>query len=42
VFQKPADFNIADHLAGAFGIYDGDENVTVVVKEMTRQSGVRD
>jgi predicted DNA-binding transcriptional regulator YafY len=32
VFQKPADFNIADHLAGAFGIYDGDENVTVVVK----------
>jgi predicted DNA-binding transcriptional regulator YafY len=32
VFQRPADFEIADHLAGSFGIYDGDENVTVVVK----------
>jgi predicted DNA-binding transcriptional regulator YafY len=32
VFQRPADFEIAKHLAGSFGIYEGDENVTVVVK----------
>ena len=30
VFQRPADFEIAKHLAGSFGIYDGDEDVTVV------------
>ena len=32
VFQRPADFKLADVLAGSFGIYDGDEKVTVVVK----------
>jgi predicted DNA-binding transcriptional regulator YafY len=32
VFQRPADFDIADHLARSFGIYDGVGDVTVVVR----------
>jgi len=31
-FQRPADFDVSKYLAGAFGIYDGDGDVTVVVK----------
>jgi predicted DNA-binding transcriptional regulator YafY len=31
-FQRPRDFDMAKHLAGSFGIYDGDHEVTVVVK----------
>jgi proteasome accessory factor B len=32
VFQRPADFKLENLLAGSFGIYDGDDDVTVVVK----------
>jgi len=31
-FQRPADFDVSACLAGSFGIYDGDGDVTVVVK----------
>ncbi len=31
-FTPPRDFDITTHLAGSFGIYDGDGDVTVVVK----------
>jgi predicted DNA-binding transcriptional regulator YafY len=31
-FQKPADFDPAQYLADSFGIYDGDEDVTVVIE----------
>jgi proteasome accessory factor B len=31
-FQRPADFNIADHLAGSFGIYHGDDDIAVAVR----------
>ena len=31
-FQRPADFNMSAYLAGAFGIYTGSAEVTVVVK----------
>ena len=40
MFQRPADFDIADHLAGSFGIYDGDDNVTVVVSFCPRRRGL--
>ncbi len=32
VFQRPADFDLAALSARSFGIYDGDDDVTVVVK----------
>jgi len=31
-FQRPADFDVSACLAGSFGIYDGDGDVTVVVR----------
>src|ERR1017187_3292634 len=31
-FPKPSEQEIASHLAGSFGIYDGAEDVTVVVR----------
>ena len=31
-FAKPSEQEIASHLAGSFGIYDGAEDVTVVVR----------
>jgi len=31
-FQKPRNFDVEAHLAGAFGIYEGDEDVTVMIK----------
>jgi predicted DNA-binding transcriptional regulator YafY len=31
-FTPPRDFDVQKHLAGSFGIYDGDGDVTVVVK----------
>ena len=31
-FARPKDFDVSKYLAGSFGIYDGDESVTVVVK----------
>jgi proteasome accessory factor B len=31
-FERPADFNIADHLANSFGIFHGDGDITVKVK----------
>jgi predicted DNA-binding transcriptional regulator YafY len=31
-FRKPSESELAGHLAGSFGIYDGDDDVTVVVK----------
>jgi predicted DNA-binding transcriptional regulator YafY len=31
-FERLASFDVNDHLAGAFGIYRGDQNLTVVVK----------
>jgi predicted DNA-binding transcriptional regulator YafY len=31
-FERPADFDIAAYLAGSFGIYEGDDDVTVFVK----------
>jgi predicted DNA-binding transcriptional regulator YafY len=31
-FERPADFDAANHLADSFGIYDGDEDVTVVIE----------
>ncbi len=33
-FQRPADFDVAKHFAGSFGIFEGDRDVTVVVKIM--------
>ena len=38
-FLRAPGFDVAQFLAGSFGIYDGDENVTVVVKIL--QSAVR-
>jgi predicted DNA-binding transcriptional regulator YafY len=32
VFQIQRDFDVAAHLAGSLGIYDGDEDLTVVIK----------
>jgi predicted DNA-binding transcriptional regulator YafY len=32
IFQRPANFKLADLVADSFGIYDGDEDLTVVVK----------
>jgi len=31
-FQRPRDFDVSKHLAGSFGIYEGDRDVTIVVK----------
>ncbi len=31
-FQRPAEFDVKDYLARSFGIYDGDDEITVVVK----------
>jgi len=33
-FQRPRDFDVSKHLAGSFGIYEGDRDVTVVVQIM--------
>jgi predicted DNA-binding transcriptional regulator YafY len=32
IFQRPSDYDIAAQLARSFGIYDGDDDVTVIVK----------
>jgi predicted DNA-binding transcriptional regulator YafY len=32
IFQRPRDFDIEAHLAGSFGIYNGSNNINVVVK----------
>jgi predicted DNA-binding transcriptional regulator YafY len=32
VFQRPADFDLPAYFAKSFGVYDGDDDVTVVVK----------
>ncbi len=32
IFPRPQDFDVAKHLAGSLGIYEGDRDVTIVVK----------
>ena len=33
VFQRPTDFDLADHLADSFGIYDGDDDVPAALSK---------
>jgi predicted DNA-binding transcriptional regulator YafY len=39
VFQRPVDFDMSAYLVGAFGIYTGSDDVTVVVKFLPAAAG---